>query len=149
MIKITEIVPNDYVYVNLRHPAFLTQERIYAPNRKVQQSRSYHQVTRAFGKVLSHNTTEHLLVVLPAFRAAVDPHRPEYPMHLPWWCIRNLYRWTGEYNTPQTRGVAEVGSTVFNRLKMAFMRRNTAPLDQPQAAPPSMLFEQVRLNVVT
>lgn len=143
--KLTEVVAEDMVYFKLRNPAFITSANIYQASRKPQQHRAYHSVSRALGRVQVHDTTNHLLIVLPAFNMDVGPQRPCRPVHIDWWNLRELLYWNGTYTDQQTKSVTERGSTVLNRLKQAYMRSNTAPLDNPHAQPVSMIFEQVQL----
>ena len=147
MTKLTEIVAGQTVYFVLRRPAFVTSERVYRPSRRPQQSHGYSQVIRALGRVMSNDLDEFVLTVQPAFEMDTGPNRPCYPVIIPWWALRQLKLWTGEWTSPTHRRGKEMGSTVLNRLRMAYHREpTTEPLEQPSAVNPAMIFEEVRIQ---
>lgn len=150
MIKITEIVAGQHVYFVLHRPAFIQPDGTYRPSRLPHQSHGYHSVVRAFGRVMAHNTAEHLLVVQPALKADLGSNRPEGLVEIPWWSIRKLMRWTGEYSQPAQGRDRISSTTTLNRSRAASMWEwEKYPMENPQAMPPSMLFEEVRINVTT
>lgn len=145
--KLSEILENDFVYFVLRRPAFVTNQREYQVSAKSGQSHGYSQVVRAFGKVLNHDQVGKELRILPSFEMDYDCNRPEYPVVIPYWCLRKLLWWNGGWTDSYHKLAQENTSTVFNRLRMALMRRRVVDIEQKAGRPPLRTFEEVTLWV--
>jgi hypothetical protein len=146
-MNIREIEAGMSVHVTLRRPAFMSSDGIYRPSRKPGQSRGYDQYTRAFGRVMAHDIDAQVLTVQVTFQLDLGPNRPTANSEIPWWCIRKLLRWTGEYTTPNVGRDKTVAGTVLNRLKVAHMYEwEKDPIEQKAGVQPAMLFEEVRIQ---